>query len=807
MSLLRTAYNTLTSTPGKSNFCFQNKAIAAKLNTSTLANHNFDLQAAISADNNSICNTNSEFRHKSVTFPLFDLHKNGDKLKDMYTHGIQYPIQDTYPERKSDLNKAILESNNGSARGKDEFIAKSYDKEVSRGWMIPILKQTLSKLQGAGRIKIGVATQTTVNPDGSRRTKHRLTHDCSQPQHSGKSVNLLCDRDKLEQIRCSRALFRTMLMLHALRHQHPSTPLLLGKFDMDSAYRRCFVWLRHALLCCTIIGELAYILLRLPFGSSPAAGAFSLLSDFVADLAQQLVDDNTWDPDTFKSDIVSDIPMVQTPPLHDISTVKQLQFDIPTRTISIDVFIDDFIAICLYSISNVKRAFHAVPLVLDCIFRPTTDNESVERAPILAKDKLLAEGTLKIRQRILGWILDTHQMKLFVPQDKVDLIMDILHTFSTMAKQQTKLNTKHRKQLESLIGKLQDIALMVPEGRFFLNRLRYRHKASGRHDSDKAKNRLFDNMELQDLQLWMDILPTIGESGHGRSFDHILPVKYDFVCISDASEHAVGGYFFIGDTAYAWRFELPPKWRGLFTLNLLEFIAAYYTLHKLIWLIRAVSNLNFRVFALTDSTNALSWQHRNNFNPHLQPAHDIVSRAFARTLLHNKVSVTPDHVTGKENIIADCMSRDTNHQPDQLCRALLAHPEASKLLPKNLQIFEQNGEDLSYFLQSLAVTLPPKELTPNKPGRSTLGLGIDGKAIYNSVESHTISFCNQNQVAKVLRSQTSSSALPTSCDTTGLLQTMGKSSQPPAFDNTLETYVRHSWIKDSTTPPEYLTEN
>ena len=31
--------------------------------------------------------------------------------------------------------------------------------------MIPILKQTLSKLQGAGRIKIGVATQTTVNPE------------------------------------------------------------------------------------------------------------------------------------------------------------------------------------------------------------------------------------------------------------------------------------------------------------------------------------------------------------------------------------------------------------------------------------------------------------------------------------------------------------------------------------------------------------------------------------------------------------------------------------------------------------------
>ena len=138
---------------------------------------------------------------------------------------------------------------------------------------------------------------------------------------------------------------------------------------MDSAYRRLFVWLKHALLCCTIVGSLAYILLCLPFGSSPAAGEFSILSDFIADLATTLVLDKSWDPSNFRSNLVKDIPV------SDYQTAPQLQqvnnlLETPNKQdFTIEVFIDDFIIGAILLSSNfIFRMFHAVPLILHCLF-------------------------------------------------------------------------------------------------------------------------------------------------------------------------------------------------------------------------------------------------------------------------------------------------------------------------------------------------------------------------------------------------------------------------------------------------------
>lgn len=804
--LLKTAYQSVCTTPSPSVFRFESTTEAALHNSKILEEADFDLARVLSSEPSSCCQPNAELRHSSVIFPLFELSPNSsDKLKELATTGISYPIDDDYPERQEDVEAAVKENNNASTFGKEEFISKALDKEVRRGWQILILPEIIPKLLGASRIKLGVAVRTFIDKMGELFTKDRITHDCSQPLKSGKSVNLLCVKDKLQSTRYGKAFYRYLLQLHNARHHHPGVPILQAKFDMDSAYRRCFVNLKYALLCCTIFLSFGYILLRLPFGSSPAAGEFSILTDFIADLANQLYADPSWDPYTMNSSLVNGIPMFEYSETF-TSPVKPLLITefLPIFAIYTEVFIDDFLVfVVCSSMDNVHRAFHGIPLILDCIFRPTSPSEAVARPPILNPVKLAAEGTLRVQQVILGWLVCTASMKVFITDAKASMIIYLLDIFIKMAELGQPLSFKTRKQLESLIGKLQDVSLGFHEGNYFLNRLRYRFRAS-----KKAFRKRFDSMELKDLLFWKDTVSKLREGASGWSLNHILPTVRDYITISDAAEHGLGGFFILEDTVYAWRFEIPPEWRGVLTLNLLEFVAAYWTLHLLILLIREVSPTDFRVLAISDSNSALGWMKHNCFNPHLQPAHDIVCRAIGTDLAQHSVSLDRQHIAGKHNHIADSLSRDTDVHPRELCRALQNHPACKPLIAgKNVVLFEQNGEELSSFMQSLVHALPQTQPTQINPKRSDLSIGRDGSNTYNMEESWTTRFCKRSQVISNLQTRTSSTDLPLSCDMTGLLPMEVNLSLQESFDNTSEQYVRNSLEEIFQIQAEHIPEN
>jgi len=85
-------------------------------------------------------------------------------------------------------------------------------------------------------------------------------------------------------------------------------------------------------------------------------------------------------------------------------------------------------------------------------------------------------------------------------------------------------------------------------------------------------------MEGADLLFWQKVSVLLKEGNTGRCFNSILKTVSNVICISDASEFTLGGFSAIGDHGFAWRFELPPDLQGIFTLNLLEFIAAYWTM-------------------------------------------------------------------------------------------------------------------------------------------------------------------------------------------------------------------------------------
>ena len=788
VQFLKRALNSTCKTPRKSDFTFENTTEAAAENSRLLLSFGGNVKRAIENEKGSMLTPSTEFRDEQFIKPLFDLHEDGDKLSSMVMEGAKYPFKEdiiySKEQRLQDNEAAVTRGNNGSAKGKEKVLMSRYSKEVEKGWMLPFNLGDIPDIDDIGLIPIGIATQTTIDETGKSIPKDRLTHDCSRAQEiSGLSVNIMTDDDLLEVCRFGMALMRLIYQIHQLRLEFPNTPIVISKLDFDSAYRRIHVFLQHALLCCSIIGPICYILFRLPFGSSAAPGLFSMLSEFTADLAQSLIEDSTWNPLELFSNLSNEITLAELT-VGPFAIAKTLAVNIMAKQISIEVYIDDLITVCLLLPGNFERAKQALPLILDCLFRPTSLTETVQRNPILQQAKLMAEGMFEEIKIVLGWLIDTRRLRIFYPKMKARLLVleleDLLSTY-------TKKEDVNAKKLERIIGKLTNISFLIPEGRFFLNRLRFRHSRC-----NFANCKKFDDMEGRDIAFWIEATKTLSEGHVGRSFNSILNTLPSILAFSDACEIGLGGFFLIGDNAFAWRFELPDDLQGVFTLNLLEFIAAIWTFRMAA---RAVPGSRIRSFA--DSTNALSWMKKNNHRPDLQPAHDIIARFFGKILLDYDCSADNAFLAGVRNKIADAISRDTHVPHLALIQALREHELTKDMMVESFHIYSQNEEELYEFLRKIKQQLTNVEPSPKRRIPSGLVIGADGSNTYPLSTKRMTPFSNELQMMKDIREATISNPSLSAIDITILEQKLMVKSEPRDSDHASALLHRGSKMKVS----------
>jgi len=302
----------------------------------------------------------------------------------------------------------------------------------------------------------------------------------------------------------------------------------------------------HALLCTLIIESICYILFRLPFGCAGAPGLFSLFSEFVADIAQALFEDETWNLEELFSEMAKEIKLGEFGKAP-FAIARELSIIIKAKAVSIDVYIDDLITVLLYSESRFQRIRNIIPLILDCLIRPLTNMEQVKRSSIQAK--LIAEGWFEEAKTVLGWLINTRSLQIFFPKMKsLQLKLELQDLYKSFEDQ----NPVNRKLLESVIRKLVNICFLIPEGRFFINKLHFRLK---RCHWQGCKN--FDLMESEDLLFWIKIVDVIKEGSISRSFNSFLNTLANILTFSDACERGLGGFFIIGSKAFARRFELP----------------------------------------------------------------------------------------------------------------------------------------------------------------------------------------------------------------------------------------------------------
>ena len=184
-------------------------------------------------------------------------------------------------------------------------------------------------------------------------------------------------------------------------------------------------------------------------------------------------------------------------------------------------------------------------------------------------------------------------------------------------------NKVANKNLESIIGRIERTSYVVPNAKFFINRLRHLQY----HSVKQGWAYLPKPVQL-DLQLHLRF---IKEAELGTSINNLVCRRPSHIYYADSCPFGLGGYSCRGR---AWRFYIPPSLRSIHTNNVLEFIAQIIC----IWIDALEGNLQPLSCCLgcSDSSSSVGWMFRTNFDPDIKPTHEECSRHLATILLDYK---------------------------------------------------------------------------------------------------------------------------------------------------------------------------
>ena len=86
-------------------------------------------------------------------------------------------------------------------------------------------------------------------------------------------------------------------MISAMRSRWTTKRILIGKTDLDAAYRQIHGNAETASTCIAIFDELAFLCLWLPFGTTPAPEEYTTISEAAIGLGNNLLQDQSLDTD------------------------------------------------------------------------------------------------------------------------------------------------------------------------------------------------------------------------------------------------------------------------------------------------------------------------------------------------------------------------------------------------------------------------------------------------------------------------------------------------------------------------------
>jgi hypothetical protein len=311
-----------------------------------------------------------------------------------------------------------------------------------------------------------------------------------------------------------------------------------------------------------------------------------------------------------------------------------------------DVYTDDIIGLTvdIPGSDYVAHGQAAALLAINTTAWPNHLEKPIPRESMDARDKLKAEAGPSETKMILGWSFDFRCRLISLPKNKFIAWMMNINKLLVEG-----LSTA--KELESTIGWLGHLALVVPGVHHFLSRLRELQQLATHRRSIRISKDCHEDLLL--------VLRFLGIAKQGIDMNLVAFRCPTHVYWLDSCPFGLGGY---SDEGFAWRFKIPEDLRFWASNNLLEYIVSIISP----WVDMLAGRLSRGDCALlmTDSSTLAGWLRKTNFQEIIGDDPDPVqARVRIKTARHHAILFLEVGIKeysqwfpGQENNVADALS-------------------------------------------------------------------------------------------------------------------------------------------------------
>ena len=516
-----------------------------------------------------------------------------------------------------------------------------------------------------------------------RKGKGRICVDCTK---SGAdeigSINTyigkpgIASADECPPVYYGDAFMRFLIVVWRMRLTAPLRDILLHCDDIDAAFRRILYHPDLAIAFAYVFLDYLIVPVGQVFGSRSAPSFFSLTSDIRAFVASThdipaepltpLAANADLDPLPDVWNPSQDLTQANVDPLYvPLSANEQACF-------LNSMFVDDN-GIAAYR-EDMPRALHqSVVAAYELYGFPEEDR----RQSCLNADKW--ENFVSHIMRYLGFLIDTRRLSVTWPLDKrEDLRLDIEEALRTRRRVPPRL-------LAKILGKLSSAALIAPWGiyitasiRLALTRAARRAATHSRAFWQRGVLRLFAAV-IKDLEI---VLVALSEPEWSPTWTRLIalmiPRTPTHEILSDASYGGMGGWS--PQFQILWRILRPDLIEYGFSMktinsanepsdlynpdgvhiNLLEFVGVFIDLFISIKLLLRLDTppSGFIMELIADNTSALAWlKYAATTENQSVRALARLASCFIMYATNHLISIQGTHISGPENIEADCLSR------------------------------------------------------------------------------------------------------------------------------------------------------
>jgi len=469
---------------------------------------------------------------------------------------------------------------------------------------------------------------------------------------------------KLHAMQFGHALHR---ILHRIAYANPDLgPVLMAKFDLADGYYRIPLSPQAALELAVVLPPmdnnlpLVGIPLVLPMGWKYSPPYFCSYTETAADLANNCLANNYVLPDHHLTPLINSFPTT-TAPLAADAIQPPLEHQ-PAHSLSyVDVYMDDFIG--LAQPSETHRTHRALLHSVDKIFRANTHPaDPPNRKDIISRSKLAqGDGTWATTKTILGWLINTADKTLRLPQHKADRLHTIIQSFLP-------LRRTSRKKWQQLLGELRHMALAIPGARYLFSILQ--HVLIDQPHSSRLR---LKPLVLQALQDWTRLATALTTCP--TPIQTLVPTPPTFLGAVDASGAGLGG-FYMATPYEPYQQAQPIIFRVPFPIHVQQRLVTHLNTTgditnsdlELAALVLGAAILRTTcpqsratILCASDNAAAVQWAEGSTSST---KARAFLLRWLANLTRHNSFALHPVFTPGTTNTLADFCSRSF-HLSDQ----------------------------------------------------------------------------------------------------------------------------------------------